>query len=425
MGGVGSRGLFSDTGIAGAMTTDRLLHEAVRDGESKGYGADRLDDLFAFLFRGLVYAQIWEDPELDMAAMELGPGQRVVSIASGGCNAMSYLLGDPDEVVAMDLNRAHVALTRLKQAAALQLPDHEHFFRLFGVGADPRNIEHFDDYLRDRVDPATRAYWDGRGPRGTRRIRAFNRGIYREGLLGRFISLLHGVLRLHGKNPRRVLEAATRAEQRQRFEEVLAPVLNGRLVRLACRLPISLYGLGIPPAQFRALADCAGGDLPKLLHERVERLVCGFDLADNYFAWQAFGRRYDVEHQRAVPPYLKADAWETLRARAGRLDVRQASMTDYLHTQPARSVDRYVLLDAQDWMNARQLQALWQEIGRTARPGARVIFRTGAEASPVEAALSPAERAQWHYDPAAARTMVERDRAAIYGGFHVYERVDP
>lgn len=405
------------------MTTERLLRDAVRDGGTKGYRADRLDDLFAFLFRGLVYAQIWEDPALDMAAMALGPGQRVVTIASGGCNAMSYLLGDPDEVVAVDLNRAHVALSRLKRDAALHLPDYEHFFRLFGIGADPRNVEHFDDYLRDRVDPATRAYWDGRGLRGRRRIRAFDRGIYNEGLLGRFISLLHLMLRLHGKNPRRVLEAATRAEQRQRFEEVLAPVLNGRFVRWACRVPIALYGLGIPPAQFRALADCAGGDLPKLLYRRVERLVCGFDLADNYFAWQAFGRRYDVEYRRAVPPYLEPDAWETLRERAGRLDVRQASMTDYLHGQPAQSVDHYVLLDAQDWMNARQLRALWHEIARTARPGARVVFRTGAEDSPVEAVLPAAERVRWHYDPAAARAMVERDRAAIYGGFHVYERV--
>ena len=252
------------------MTTDRLLHDAVRDGASKGYGADRLDDLFAFLFRGLVYAQIWEDPALDMEAMALGPGHRVVTIGSGGCNAMSYLLAEPESVVAVDLNRAHVALARLKRDAVHHLPDYEHYFRFFGIGADPRNVEHFDDYLRERVDAHTRDYWSGRGLRGTRRIKAFDRGIYREGLLGRFITLLHGVLRLHGKRPGRVLEAATPDEQRRVFEEVLAPVLGGRLVRTACRLPIALYGLGIPPAQFRALADCADGDLPRLLHRRVE-----------------------------------------------------------------------------------------------------------------------------------------------------------
>jgi S-adenosylmethionine-diacylglycerol 3-amino-3-carboxypropyl transferase len=407
------------------MATDRLLQDAVRDGERRGYGADRLDDLFALLFRGLVYAQIWEDPKQDAEVMDLGPGHRVVAIGSGGCNAMSYLLSDPAEVVAVDLNRGHVALTRLKAAAARHLEDHEDFFRLFGHAADRRNVALFDERLAHLVDAETRAYWGGRAISGTRRINAFRRGLYRQGLLGRFITLLHAVIRLHGRNPRRVLEARTAAEQRARFEDTLAPVLDGWFVRAACRLPIALYGLGIPPAQFRALADCAHGDLPRLLRERVERLVCGFPLADNWFAWQAFGRSYDTERREAVPPYLRRSAWSALQGRADRLDVRRASITDYLQTRPARSVDRFVLLDAQDWMNERQLGALWAEIARTAAPGARVLFRTGAEASPVEAVLPADERRHWHYDAAAARERVTGDRSAIYGGVHLYERVAP
>ena len=404
------------------MTADRLLQDAVRDGERRGYTADRLDDLFALLFRGLVYAQIWEDPELDAQAMGLSAGDRVVAIGSGGCNAMSYLLSDPAEVVAVDLNRGHVALTRLKAAAARYLSDYEDFFRLFGDGADRANIAVFDTQLRARVDAATRSYWDGRGVRGTRRIRAFARGIYREGLLGRFIGLLHLIMRLHGKKPQHVLTARTPSEQRARFEDTLAPVLRSRLVRTACRLPIALYGLGIPPAQFRALAECADGDLPALLHERVERLACGFPLTDNWFAWQAFGRGYDTVERQALPPYLRPDNWPMLQQRARRLDVGQASITEYLHTRTPQSVDRFVLLDAQDWMTRRQLCSLWAEIARTAAPGATVLFRTGAEVSPVEAVLPAAERARWHYDAQAARERVHYDRAAIYGGVHVYTR---
>lgn len=407
------------------MATDRLLQDAVRDGERRGYGADRLDDLFALLFRGLVYAQIWEDPKQDSEVMALSSGHRVVAIGSGGCNAMSYLLHDPAEVVAVDLNRGHVALTRLRAAAALHLDDYEDFFRLFGDGADRRNPALFDDRLAARIDADTRAYWCGRDLTGRRRIDAFRRGLYRQGLLGRFITLLHLIIRLHGRDPRRVLKARTLAEQRERFEETIAPVLDSWLVRNACRLPIALYGLGIPPAQFRALADCADGDLPRLLRERVERLVCGFPLADNWFAWQAFGRRYDTERREAVPPYLRPSAWPALRRRADRLDVRRGSITGYLATRPAQSVDRFVLLDAQDWMNKRQLAALWGEIVRTAAPGARVLFRTGAEMSPVESVLSTAERACWHYDAAAARERVTGDRSAIYGGVHLYESVAP
>ena len=57
-------------------------------------------------------------------------------------------------------------------------------------------------------------------------------------------------------------------------------------------MPAVLYSLGIPPAQFDALRDDAGGDLANLYLERLRRLACEFPIEENYFAWQAFGRRY-------------------------------------------------------------------------------------------------------------------------------------
>ena len=42
-----------------------------------------------------------------------------------------------------------------------------------------------------------------------------------------------------------------------------------------------------------------------MLRERVERLACDFPIHDNYFAWQAFGRGYDLESREAVPDYLQ------------------------------------------------------------------------------------------------------------------------
>ena len=46
---------------------------------------------FTFAFRDLVYAQIWEDPVVDMEALEIRPDSVIVGIASGGCNLLSYL----------------------------------------------------------------------------------------------------------------------------------------------------------------------------------------------------------------------------------------------------------------------------------------------------------------------------------------------
>lgn len=379
-----------------------------------------LERLFTLAFSGLVYPQIWEDPAVDMAALELGPGKRIITIASGGCNVMTYLLAAPDEIIAVDLNPAHVALLELKLTAARHLPNHESFFRFFGHADEVENTGRYDRFLRDHLTAEARAYWEKRGLTGRRQIAVFSRNIYRYGLLGRFIGMMHLLARAYGKNPRLMLTARGLEEQRRLFEENLAPVFDSRLVRWLCRMPVSLYGLGIPPAQFAYLAADAGGDLAGLLRQRLARLACDFPVEDNYFAWQAFGRRYDRESRRAVPPYLARDAYETVRANAGRVTAVQASMTDQLAGMPAASLDGYVLLDAQDWMTPAQMVALWTEITRTARTGARVIFRTAGLDSPLEAALPADIRAAWSYDPSTVAGYVARDRSSIYGGFHLY-----
>ena len=84
---------------------------------------------------------------------------------------------------------------------------------------------------------------------------------------------------------------------------------------------------------------------------------------------------------------------------------------------------RYVLLDAQDWMNADQLSALWEEIDRTADArDARVIFRTAGGESPLPRKLKPEVLAPWIYLEEQSRDFHAQDRSSIYGGFHVYAR---
>jgi S-adenosylmethionine-diacylglycerol 3-amino-3-carboxypropyl transferase len=377
-----------------------------------------LERLFERMFHGLVYAQIWEDPEIDLEALALRPDSHVVAIASGGCNVLSYLTAGPARITALDLSVAHVALNRLKLTAAQRLPDWETFHRFFGAADDKANVAIFDRQIAPYLDAESVAYWNGRSLHqfGRRRISIFARNAYKHGALGRFIGLAHVIARAYGVRPRDLLASRTLAEQRQFFETMLAPLFDKRAVRWATSNRLSLYGLGIPPAQYEALAG--GRDMRVVLRERVEQLSCGFSLDDNYFAWQAFGRGYG--ENGPLPPYLQQGNFDVVRANADRVEVMNRSITEYLATCPAASRDRYILLDAQDWMTDAQLNALWSEITRTARPGARVIFRTAAQPSLLPGRLDQAILDRWCYDAEASRAFTKADRSAIYGGFHLY-----
>lgn len=400
------------------MTTSRsrLIEGAVVREESSRK-ARLLDKAFAMAFKGLVYAQIWEDPVADMDAMQIQPDSRIITIASGGCNALSYLTANPEHITVVDLNTAHIALNELKHAAVRHL-DYADLRRFVAEADRPGNLALYREKLAPHLSDATRRYWEGRDLVGRRRIGAFTRGVYRHGLLGGFIGAAHLIAKLHRIDPAEILAADTLEDQRRVFDERFAPMFERPLVRWLTRHPASLFGLGIPPAQYDALAG--GHSMADVLRARLEKLSCDFPVNDNYFAWQAFSRGYGKGVEAPLPPYLQEANLPQVRDRLGRLDLRHANFTHVLAAAGDASYDRYVLLDAQDWMTDAQLGELWTEITRTARPGARVLFRTAAEPTLLPGRVPDAILDRWDYRLAESHKANRADRSSIYGGVHLY-----
>ncbi|HEY5336729.1 MAG TPA: DUF3419 family protein [Rhizomicrobium sp.] len=382
-----------------------------------------LERIFTLMFKGFVYNQIWEDPRADLEALGLQSHHRLLTIASGGCNVLNYLAANPARIIAIDLNPNHVALTRLKLAALKELANYDDFFRFFGEADKKSNRAAFDDVIAETLDEDTLRHWQKHIPLHGRRINMFARNLYRYGLLGRFIGILHVIAKLSGKRLEEIVEAKTPAEQRAAFDRIIAPMLDNKVIKLLSKSPISLYALGIPPAQYDELVGSSDGDTISVLRQRIEKLACDFPMQENYFAWQAFTRGYDRESREAVPPYLRRDVYEAIRTRTDRVDVHHASLIDFLKEQAPHSLHRFVLLDAQDWMTPDVLSQLWEQIDRSAdNRDARVIFRTAGADSPLPRKLPQALLAPWVYREEESRRLHATDRSSIYGGFHIYAR---
>src|SRR5271154_7555893 len=137
----------------------QLIADAVRNSRAEGE-ASVWDRLFAFWFRRLVYTQIWEDPEADLAALRLPVGSTIVTISSGGCNALSYLTAQPAQVYAVDLNEAHLSLLKLKLAGLRGLSGYNDFWEFFGAANSRANSDLYRERLRPRLDSQARTYWD-------------------------------------------------------------------------------------------------------------------------------------------------------------------------------------------------------------------------------------------------------------------------
>lgn len=390
-----------------------------------------LQKLFAVWFDAFVYNQIWEDPRVDLEALRIDNRSRILTISSGGCNALNYLLADPESVTAVDLNRHHTYLLNLKVAAVRELPDHASFFSFFGVGRGPRTGSDYLRYLAPNLDTETRRFWESNTLIGSLiygdRITFFrDGGLYDHSRNGYFLRFFHWLAGRLGCDLERVLDAATLDEQALLYEKHIDPFFDSVLIKSIGKLPVTLFGLGIPPQQYdelkRDLSD--GGTVIDIYRARVRRLACDFPIQDNYFAWQAFARRYDTEHGLAVPEYLKKANYEHLRANVGRLTTKIGSATDEIRERERGTFNRFVFLDAQDWMDADALNALWAALAENAESGSRIIFRTAGATSPVETQVAGEIRGRFVYEKELSQNLFQQDRSSIYGGFHLYVRRD-
>lgn len=379
-----------------------------------------LERMFSYLFDNFVYNQIWEDPRVDMEAMELNEESRILTIASGGCNILNYLTSKPAAIHAVDLNRNHLQLTKLKILAMQQLPNYEAFLDFFGYADKKINLENYHKYLRPHLDDEAIQLWETGGAFSKPRIEYFTSNIYNYGMMGYFIRFVHWLAGCFDLSPQKLLEVNDTKEREELFEKMYSPFFDSFAVKAIGKFPFLFYCLGIPPQQFEEMKKECDGQMNRLYLDRVKRLSCQFPIEENYFAWQAFSRKYNCEDQNALPDYLKREHFETIKEQLDKITLNLVSTGGFLKKQPDNSLDRFVFLDSQDWMDAEAITDLWTEIARVGKPGSRIIFRTASWESPIERSLPTELMQRFHYEEERSKQWLQEDRSAIYGGFHLY-----
>lgn len=108
----------------------------------------------------LRYANCWEDADVLLDQLDVVPGDRVLSIGSAGDNCFSLLTGQPELVLAVDVNPVQLALIGLKKAAIKTL-DYEAFLEFLGFKNSDRREELFAR-LRSELSPQLQTFWSGK-----------------------------------------------------------------------------------------------------------------------------------------------------------------------------------------------------------------------------------------------------------------------
>jgi S-adenosylmethionine-diacylglycerol 3-amino-3-carboxypropyl transferase len=323
----------------------------------------------------LVYNTCWEDPRLDRVALEFKADDNVLVITSAGCNALDYVLCEPEHVYAVDMNPRQNALLELKQAGIRQL-SFDDFFQLFGQGRMRGVKSVYRKSLRAQLSPWAQSFWD-------KKIHWFDhprRSFYFRGSSGwvarMFDIYTDKVIRVRPYLDQ-LLAAETVEEQRTIYDERVYEKFWSGLVKFAVGRDTTLSLLGVPRAQRRQIELHYRGGVVQYVQDCMRAVFAELPLKDNYF-WRVY---INGEYSRGCcPEYLTAAGFERLKAGlVDRVSTHTDSLQGFLekHDGP---ISKFVLLDHMDWLSDRffpLLEAEWQAILRRAAPRSRFIWRSG------------------------------------------------
>ncbi len=359
----------------------------------------------------LVYNACWEDPRIDRELMALDRGSRVVMITSAGCNALDYLLDDPAEVHAVDMNPRQNALLQLK-AGMIRRGGFEDLFALFGTGGHP-DFKRLRRELGDLLPPYADRYWKEKHYYFRRT--PLNPSFYYRGTAGQMAWIARQGL-LGGRGRIRdcaaaLLGATSLEEQRALYEEV-RPILWTRLVTWGLRQPVAMAMLGVPRSQIRLIESNFAGGVPGFLRSKLEHILTEIPFWENYF-WQVYLRGSYTRD--CCPNYLREEHQETLRDRVGRIQIHGSTLANFLREHPG-AYSHYVLLDHQDWMAAHRPEALaeeWRLILENSRGGTAILMRSAAPS--IDFIPRFARERLELVDEARTEALHRRDRVGTYG----------
>jgi len=310
-------------------------------------------------FSILRYAQCWEDTDVLLAALAIRPGDRCLSVASGGDNTLSMLSCAPSEIVAVDLSPAQIHLVELKSAAFRTL-EYGALLEFVGVRPSTRRRDLYAQACPALSRPA-RDYWDHRLP-------MIDAGLAGAGKFEKYFELFRRFVLplIHSAACRAALLAPRDAEGRRAFYR---DTWNNRRWRLLFRLFFSravMGRAGRDPSFFRYVQGGVAGPILR----RTEHALVDLDPSCNpYLSWIVRGA-----FAQALPHVWRAENFAAIRAHVDRLRLRLCSAESALRQAAPASIDRFNLSDIFEYISTDAAERVFEDIVRCGRAGGRVAY---------------------------------------------------
>ena len=304
------------------------------------------------------YANCWEDADILLEALAVKKGDRCLSIASAGDNSLALLAGEPEVVIACDVNAAQLACVEIRQVAFAELSYADMLAFLGFRDCDDRPAIYRT--LRSSLCPSTKLYFDQNHAR-------LANGLIHDGKFEKYLRFFRSWI-LPLVHSRRTVdellinkdEDARRAFFRDRWD-----TWRWRLVcRIFCSRPV-LGRAGRDPEFMRFVE----GHVAERILRRAAEGLTNLPTHDNpfldYICTGAF--------RRALPFYVREENFPKIRRNLSRLKLFHGAISDVFKVERT-GFDKFNLSDIFEYMSHELFLRTARVLLEHSRPCARLAY---------------------------------------------------
>lgn len=335
-------------------------------------------------------------------------------LTSAGCNALDYLLDDPEHIFCVDINPSQNALLNFKRTL-FKKGSHRLLWDLFGKGKKRGAEFLYQQKLRQLLSEQERTFWDSQIS-SCFMPTSNEPSFYYRGTTGKFALMVRDHIKQKGlySSVLKLLNARSLEEQTFYFNEI-EPRLWDSFQKWFISQNATMAMLGVPVAQRKMIDSRYEGGLLHYIRKVLREIFTEQPVYDNYF-WRVYLTGSYTPN--CCPNYLLEQNFDMLSNRIGRIRTYNTSLTDFLRENPSE-YSHYVLLDHQDWMVHTKpglLRKEWRFILKNSIPGTRILFRS---ASPDHSFLPHFVRNELEFHPEITESLHKNDRVGTYESTHL------
>ena len=318
--------------------------------------SDRIEHRAAFDF--IRYANCWEDADVLCAALQPGPGKRILSIASAGDNSLALAAEGADVVVA-DLNAAQLACLELRMAAFRQL-DHDRILQFLGIRPCDDRLSIYAQ-IESHLSSSAREFWNCRQA-------DIDGGVVHAGKFEAYFAKFRRFMLplIHSRSTiDELLQPKDEAARREFWDRRW----NNARWRLLFRVFFSrrlMGALGRDPEFFRYVE----GSVSDRILQRAEYALTVLPTHANPFLDYIVHGNFP----RSLPRYLRRENFEKVRDGLDRVTLHHGGIEQAARRYAGDGFDGFNLSDIFEYIDPPAARDLYAALIDHARPGARLAY---------------------------------------------------